>query len=256
METIEKIHPFENSGMGIGPFEYVGFIELPSSSFGSHNPSAYNTLLAQAHTEASDYGVTLGSCNHCGTGLRHHCVIEDSRGKTFVVGNVCVQKTGDQYLGNKTKIAASKMAKIVRERNKKMKEEIWMASPSRENPELTNEQLIEVKRQQRVARWKEQERIARENYEITFRKSLETWGFYIDKVWGTTDLEELEKIFKDYYGGFAVDVTRLMMEGQSLSWKQWDICADIYAKEHGRSNSRAYSDAYDEYTKKVAHLRE
>jgi hypothetical protein len=34
-----------------------------------------------------------------------------------------VQKTGDQYLGNKTKIAARKMASEVRELNKQIKHE-------------------------------------------------------------------------------------------------------------------------------------
>ena len=97
---------------------------------------------------------------------------------------------------------------------------------------------------------------ARERFKVTYLKACETWAFFFDKVWGTTDLEELERILDNYYGGFAVSVTRQMMRNDKLSWKQWDICADIYAKEHGRSNSRAYSDAYDEFSHNVIHLRD
>lgn len=256
MDTAEKIHPFEKSGMGIGPFEFVGSILLPSSTFAEHNPSAYQANLKEAHSEASRHGVRLGSCNHCGTGLMHHCIIRDSKDVRFVVGNVCVQKTGDGYLGNKTKIAARRMATTVRELNKQIKHEQWLASPSKDNPELTNEQLAEVKRQERVDRYKREAILSRERFVATYSKACETWGFFFDKVWGTTDLEKLEKILDDYYAGFAVSVTQQMMRGDKISWKQWDICRNIYAKEHGRSNSRAYSDACDDFSNQVIHLRD
>tara|TARA_R100001129_G_scaffold126867_2_gene89010 strand:- start:4693 stop:5463 length:771 start_codon:yes stop_codon:yes gene_type:complete len=256
MNTAEKIHPFEKSGMGIGPFEFVGSILLPSPALAEHNPSAYNAALDMAHKEASNYGVVLGSCYHCGMGLMHHCIIEDSKGKTFIVGNVCVQKTADQYLGEKTKIAARKMAATVREQNKQIKHEIWLASPSEENPELSNEQLAEVKRQEREDRYQKEAQLARERFVITYLKACETWGFFFDKVWGTSDLEELEKFLDNAYQGFLVSVTRQMMRGDKISWKQWDICSDIYAKTAGRSNSKAYSVAYDDFSHKVSHLRD
>ena len=242
--------------MGIGPFEFVGSILLPSPALAEHNPSAYNAALNMAHKEASNYGVVLGSCYHCGMGLMHHCIIEDSKGKTFIVGNVCVQKTADQYLGEKTKIAARKMAATVREQNKQIKHEIWLASPSEENPELSNEQLAEVKRQEREDRYQKEAQLARERFVITYLKACETWGFFFDKVWGTTNLEELEKFLDDAYQGFLVSVTRQMMRGESLSWRQWDICSDIYAKTAGRSNSKAYSVAYDDFSHRVLHLRD
>lgn len=256
MDTAEKIHPFERSGMGIGPFEFVGSILLPSSTFAEHNPSAYGASLKEAHSEARRHGVRLGSCNHCGTGLMHHCIIRDSNDVRFVVGNVCVQKTGDGYLGNKTKVAARKMAATVRELNSQIKHEQWLASPSKDNPELTNEQLAEVKRQERVDRYKREAILSRERFVATYSKACETWGFFFDKVWGTTDLEKLEKILDDAYQGFTVSVTQQMMRGDKISWKQWDICRDIYAKEHGRSNSRAYSDACDDFSNQVIHLRD
>lgn len=97
---------------------------------------------------------------------------------------------------------------------------------------------------------------ARERFKVTYLKACETWGFFFDKVWGTSDLEELEKFLDNAYQGFLVSVTRQMMRGDKISWKQWDICSDIYAKTAGRSNSKAYSVAYDDFSHKVSHLRD
>lgn len=256
METIEKIHPFEKSGMGVGPFSFVGSISLPSQNLAGHNPNAYNNALRMAHAQAAKHDLRLGSCYHCGMGILHHCIISDRNGTKFLVGNVCVQKTGDKFLGSKTKIAARKMAARVREQNKQIKHEIWLASPSEENPELTNEEIAEVKRLERIKRGEERIRLEREKFVATHIKQMETWGFWVEAVWGTTDLERLERALNRRNPGFVNDMTRSMMTGCTIYGRAWDICGDIYAKTQGRRNSRAYSDAYDEYTKKVAHLRE
>ena len=64
----KMIHAFEESGLGKAPFEFV------------------NLFMRETN------------CQHCGTPILYNCVIEDVNGKQFIVGNVCVHKTGDEGL--------------------------------------------------------------------------------------------------------------------------------------------------------------
>lgn len=41
---MEKIHPFEKSGLGIGPFTFVTVISHPSPGSAEHNPAAYTVF--------------------------------------------------------------------------------------------------------------------------------------------------------------------------------------------------------------------
>jgi hypothetical protein len=252
----EKIHPFEKSGMGVGPFEFVGCISLPSQNLAGHNPSAYNKAMEMAHQEASVHDLRLGSCYHCGMGILHHCIIKDKDGKEFAVGNICVQKTGDQYLGNKTKIAARKMSAEVREINKQIKHEQWLASPSEKDPSLTNQEAMDKKQSQNIERYKIEAEKSRLRFKATFDEQMETWGFWVAAVWGTRDLEILKKKIDRSYSGFTTSITQSMMTGGEVKDRAWDICADIYAKTRGNRNTKAYKDADGEYFDKVHHLRD
>ena len=189
-------------------------------------------------------------------GILHHCIIKDKEGKEFAVGNICVQKTGDQYLGNKTKIAARKMASEVRELNKQIKHEKWLASPSEKDPSLTNQEAMDKKRDQNIERYKIEAKLAKERYEATFQKEMETWGFWVEAVWGTKDLERLKKKIDRSYSGFTTSITGDMMTGGEVKDRAWDICADIYAKTFGNRNTKAYKEAYGEYFDRVHHLRD
>lgn len=64
------LHIFERAGLGIAPFRIAG---VCWSAFGS-------------------------SCDYCGHEIMEICTIQDSGGRTFKVGNVCVEKTGDAGL--------------------------------------------------------------------------------------------------------------------------------------------------------------
>lgn len=86
-------HPFEMTGLGAAPFRFVTSIAIPSPSAAAANPTAYNNGLAMAQMEARQYGVRLGSCEHCGMGIMINCVIRSSDGHYHVVGSDCVLKT-------------------------------------------------------------------------------------------------------------------------------------------------------------------
>lgn len=84
MET-KHIHVFESAGLGVGPFK---FVRVEIRRFRPH-PSAW--------------AKPGGSCKYCGTAITECCVIRDSQGHEFIVGNECVKKTGDSGLYNPIK---------------------------------------------------------------------------------------------------------------------------------------------------------
>lgn len=61
----------------------VGYFSLPSPSLAEHNPAAYELAMAGAPKGA-------GTCSHCGTGIRHHVVLEDGR----FIGTTCAESIG------------------------------------------------------------------------------------------------------------------------------------------------------------------
>lgn len=61
------VHPFEQSGCGVGPFSCIG---------------------------CHDAGAMVSTCKHCGHDIRYEYQIRDSEGKRFIVGSDCVLKTG------------------------------------------------------------------------------------------------------------------------------------------------------------------
>lgn len=68
-QTQRLIHCFEEAGLGIAPF------------------SVHLVVFSDWST-----------CEFCGTAIKEHCYIQDSKGKIFLVGNECVKKTGDAGL--------------------------------------------------------------------------------------------------------------------------------------------------------------
>ena len=105
----QSIHPFEKSGLGVGPFRLTGVISLPNASIAEANPAAFNGAMRDAQEAAKCSGVRLGVCDHCGAGLMRNAVVTDSAGKCFVVGLDCAMKVGDASLGSRAKIEANRI---------------------------------------------------------------------------------------------------------------------------------------------------
>ena len=77
----KQLHPFEDAGLGVAPFRFVG-VENRVGPI-----SLGNGVTVGAP------GQPMGVCDYCSQGIKECCIIQDSTGKTFVVGNVCVGKT-------------------------------------------------------------------------------------------------------------------------------------------------------------------
>jgi len=84
------VHVFEKAGLGVAPFKFIGIERrVGPIRYAGENGTTI---------EVGAPGQPMGVCDYCGQGIAECCIIRDSAGKTFVVGNDCVAKTGDSGL--------------------------------------------------------------------------------------------------------------------------------------------------------------
>ncbi len=91
----EKEHVFEH--LGKPPYKFAGYGELAFIVPG---------------TGINKAG---GSCDHCGSAIRHAFYLESADGKRFKVGSLCVTKSGDKGL---RKVIDAEVKKHKREKEK------------------------------------------------------------------------------------------------------------------------------------------
>lgn len=96
-EMVREVHPFEKAGLGRAPFRFIG-VEVKIGPI----------MLDDGMTMVGSPGQPMGTCAYCGNGIAECCHIRDADGKTFIVGNVCVNKTADKPLISKVKLAMRK----------------------------------------------------------------------------------------------------------------------------------------------------
>lgn len=162
-----------------------------------------------------------GTCDYCGNGIKYCCVIESADGKRFEVGTDCIRKSDDRGLVNMVKRA--KQAARAAQRQAE-----WEAK--RNTPEAIAERTrVEAERAARQAR------IAAERAQIT-----------ADQAW-------LINALSNQSGDFCRSMERELAERRfcDLSPRCRDIIADIYCKQFGRYNSKAYWAAMDEFETKI-----
>lgn len=87
------IHKFEEAGLGKAPFRVVG-VEILRGPLPILDPKTGQ------HTGgySGSPGQPMGCCRYCYTGIAECWWVESADGKRFMVGNVCVGKTGDRGL--------------------------------------------------------------------------------------------------------------------------------------------------------------
>lgn len=221
--NMEAIHAFEKSGF-IGPFNFVRVISLPSVELGGMNPEAYQLALKEAFSEAKQFGVSLGSCSHCGMGLTHNAIVKGQNGY-FVVGLDCAGKIGDPCLADKAKVEQvnirREQARIKREKKRKLQQEKWLNKIC-----WTGET--------------NRDRLAREATErIAESEALKV---KTDKL--AVILEPIANVLADNKGGFRDSIAQDMRDGSLPYGNGLYIALEIYGKEFGRKNSKAYKEAF------------
>lgn len=91
----EKKHVFEH--LGKPPYKFAGYGEL---------------VFIVPGTGINKAG---GSCDHCGSAIRHAFFLKSADGKTFKVGSLCVTKSGDKGL---RKVIDAEVRRQKREKDK------------------------------------------------------------------------------------------------------------------------------------------
>ena len=92
-------HPFEKAGLGKAPFRFVGIeTRIGPMPMLDKDGNPTNTMVGSP-------GQPLGTCALCGQSIAECCFIKSTDGKLFMVGNVCVHKTGDARLDRDVKDA-------------------------------------------------------------------------------------------------------------------------------------------------------
>lgn len=215
------MHPFEASGLGVGPFRFLYAASLPSKSLAEHNPEAYQMAL-----RALPHDVPLGTCSHCGRGITHNFVCQSADGRRFAVGSECVDKTRDKALGDRVAIAAAKIERDQRRAKadaaREKRRQAWLIANA---PRLEAEAKAQAEREAAAS----VERAA-----ITSR-----WAFVLPILDGQN-------------GGFCASIAQDIRNGNAPAGRALSITADIYAKAHGRRNSAAYNAALDEFHQLIA----
>jgi len=224
------IHQWEDKGHGKAPFSFVSMISMPSAEAYGSNVEGYNNAMADAWRSAKQFDVRLGSCDVCGTGIHNHCVIRDANGKHFVVGCDCVEKTDDSKLitatknANRLRVKAAKAEKAAKQREQQRLNSLAVLESERAaNGGLTNSELAEKKFQADSQSQREK--------------------FSLENKW------ILDVLKQCYQGDFVVSMIE-NLERRSL-WELSDrgirILCEIYGKHFGRSGSKKYLAAEEEF---------
>jgi hypothetical protein len=235
MRTLEKIHPFESAGLGVGPFVFVCSVEIGDPEDGA---SFMNSSRIQSE-QAKKFKVGFGTCDHCGRGIMHNAVIRDSEGKHFVVGMDCAQKTNDPCLANKAKLEQRRITREKRQERKRLKQEAWLNTVC-ETGETNGERELR-ERDERIAETNRRN----EKREAEERKlglaTLNKWKFWLESTGARPDSD-----------GFLGSIVCGLIRGCEPTGRGLEICGDIFARQSGRRGSNANEEAWTIFDQKLS----
>lgn len=212
------MHPFERSGLGIGPFRFLFVASLPSPSLAEHNPEAYNAALRELPRVCP-----LGSCAHCGMPLMHNFICQSADGKKFAVGSDCVFKVADKSLQDEVRITVLRRAREARrakaETERAARRAQWLIdNADRLAAEAKAKMIAEVE-------------AATKRAAVTAR-----WSFMLP-------------ILDRQSGPFCASMLEGIRNGHAPQGRAITILAEIFAKRAGRAGSKAYEAALVEFDK-------
>lgn len=210
------IHAFEERGLGIAPFRFIDCVDA--------GPLKY-----QKPPEG---------CDFCGTAIRYLYIIEDANGKRAIVGSECIAKSGDLGLidiakrTEKLRRADAREAKRQREyEERRQRQEKRLQAERDRNGGLTDYEV-------------EQTRRDREEAEAIARQTAENQWII--------DLLEAQSSISEWKRSMIYQLKRHPVS--YFSDRNRHIFADIYARQFGRANSKAYNAAYDEAEARFGNL--
>lgn len=204
--------------LGTAPYRFVGIWSAPSKALQEANPSAYNNAMT-GRPKACRF-----SCDHCGTGIEHHCLIVDANGERFAVGSSCIAKLHDTELLEAVEIAKRKAAKVKRKA---------IADQKRANKQAAYEAELEAQRAKNdgLTDWELQQKER--------AKALEAKRDAVAVI-----AEPILTSLRNAGGDFCADISCQILDGHFPSNRAATIVIEIIAKQSGRKGSKAYNAAY------------
>lgn len=109
MADQDKVVVHKHFKMGRGRYRFIGIWSAPSRGLLEVNPAAFNSAMNQRPAHCTM------SCDHCGTGIQHHFIIEDEDHVRFSVGSSCIEKLGQQDLVESCRAAELNRQKQMRQ---------------------------------------------------------------------------------------------------------------------------------------------
>lgn len=189
-------HVFTEAGLGQHPFTLIGYQELTFQA---------------APGEPIRAG---GSCDFCGTAIRHSYRIKSSDGHTHKVGSECIKKAADKGL-----ISEAKLAKRRADAERKF-----------------------ASHEAKIRKHHDAQRAAfggLTSYDVgILLTDLNALQAQADAA--SRGLSALADELSDGRGGFCDSVAEGLRNGELPSGKGYWITLDILAKKAGRRNSKAY----------------
>ncbi len=228
------IHPFERSGLGVGPFSLECCVDIPDPEFAAINTGASLELAEQSRR----FKVGFGTCDHCGQGIMHNAVIRDSEGKHFVVGLDCAQKTFDSCLASKAKIEQRRISREKAQERKRLKHEAWLNTVCSTGETNGEREVRERDERNAAAQRRVDERKAKER-ELGLA-TLTKWKFWLEATGARPDSP-------GFVGSIALGLTR----GNEPTGRGLSICGEIFAKTFGRGGSKANDHGWDVFEEKL-----
>jgi hypothetical protein len=212
------LHPFESAGLGLAPFVCVGISE-------------------EWFKLADGTAKPAGSCDYCATAIAYKCHILSSDGKRFHVGCDCVRKLDrdDNRLLNQMErlraqhdLAKKQVARQAKSESRRIALEARLQAQRDANGGKTDAEVAEAARHAEATK-----------HASTMRK-VNGWI-----------LEVLEQIGGSAFVDSMYDALH-SRPAKTLSPRQLQVLATIYANHHGRYGSKAHTAALDAFDAKIS----
>ena len=183
--TVAKKHKHFTMGAGT-TYRHVGFWHPLTGKNAKAFPD-YAQMLDNNKPE-----VCQGVCDHCGTHIVYHHIIEDANGEQFVVGSECVKKMNDVEL---TEISENLETKALKEQ-KEIIRKLLDKQEKEANGGLTNKEMRKIVTQKVEEDFKEK-RVSISEKLLDFMKSFRMSGNKKKSLWQYSDSAAMREMLKD-----------------------------------------------------------
>lgn len=150
--TTTKLHPFEEAGMGRGPYTYAGFFDLAEAR--DPKSAANFGNMTGGIPDAPKLKSGLGTCACCGMGIMNICIVSDADGNLWGVGTDCIEKADEPHLGEKAQIDLKRKERRLRQaradKARESRRQAWLAAVNPETGE-TNSARLDREAKERAA---------------------------------------------------------------------------------------------------------